>query len=164
MIDYLRRLCAHLAWADERVLTSLLGAPAPPVRALQLYAHVLGAEHVWLSRLQREQATVAVWPTLSLEECGTLARRNHGALDAFMGSLSAADLEREIPYVNSAGASFLSRVDDILAQITTHGVYHRGQIALLVRDSGAEPAPTDYIAFVRGVPAATRQPVSKARE
>lgn len=157
MIDYLQRLCAHLAWADERALNSLRRAGSPPPKALQLYAHILGAEHVWLTRLFQEQATVAVWPTLTIDDCIALARRNHEALDRLVSSLSAADLAREIPYTNSAGASFRSRIDDILTQITTHGVYHRGQIAWLVREAGAEPEPTDYIAFVRGVPAATRQ-------
>jgi len=38
-----------------------------------------------------------------------------------------------------------------------HGCYHRGQVAMLIRDGGGTPAPTDYIAFVRGAPAATRQ-------
>jgi uncharacterized damage-inducible protein DinB len=37
-----------------------------------------------------------------------------------------------------------------------HGAYHRGQIALLIRQAGAVPAPTDYVAFVRGAPTATR--------
>ena len=36
-----------------------------------------------------------------------------------------------------------------------HGSYHRGQVTMLVRDAGAEPQPTDYNRFVRGVPAAT---------
>jgi hypothetical protein len=35
-----------------------------------------------------------------------------------------------------------------------HGQYHRGKINLLLRQSGAEPAPADYISYVRGVPAA----------
>ena len=30
------------------------------------------------------------------------------------------------------------------------------QIALLIRQAGAVPAPTDYVAFVRGAPTATQ--------
>jgi uncharacterized damage-inducible protein DinB len=33
----------------------------------------------------------------------------------------------------------------------THGVYHRGQIALLLRVGGAEPLATDYIVYARGL-------------
>jgi uncharacterized damage-inducible protein DinB len=47
-------------------------------------------------------------------------------------------------------------VEDILLQIFLHGTYHRGQVALLLRQGEATPAPTDYIAYVRGAPAATR--------
>lgn len=156
MIEYLRRLCAHLQWADERVLDSLRGAAMPPGKAIELYAHVLAAEHVWLARLRGERPVVAVWQTLTLEECAALGRETHEALAQFVSSLSQADLAREIAYTNSAGAGFRSRVDDMLTQVVMHGSYHRGQIALIVRDSGAEPQPTDYIAFVRGAPAATR--------
>lgn len=156
-MDYLQRLIAHLQWADDRVLTSLRKAAAPPARTLELYAHILGAEHVWLARLREEPATVVVWPTLTLDECETLAGQTHEGLARAVSALSTADLEREVAYVNSAGAPFRSRIDDILTQIATHGVYHRAQIAMLLRDAGTEPEPTDYIAFVRGVPAATRR-------
>lgn len=157
MIEYFQRLIEHLRWADERVLASLRRAGAVPPKALEIYAHVLGAEHVWLARLRGEQPRHAVWPALTLDECAALARDTHRGLVEFVSSLALSDLAREIAYTNSAGAAFRSRIDDVLTQVVTHGGYHRGQIALLVRGSGAEPQPTDYIAFVRGVPAATRQ-------
>lgn len=157
MIDYLQRLIAHLQWADERILASLRRAAAPPDKTLGLYAHILGAEHVWLARLRGKRPVVAVWPTLTLEECATLAPQTHQELVQFVSSLSPADLGREIAYTNSAGMEFRSRADDMLTQLVMHGAYHRGQITLLVRAAGDEPEPTDYIAFVRGVPAATRQ-------
>ena len=74
-----------------------------------------------------------------------------------IASSSTEQLQRVVPYTNSAGLSFESSLEDMLMQALLHGCYHRGQIALLVRGAGAEPAPTDYIAFVRGVPAATRR-------
>jgi hypothetical protein len=46
--------------------------------------------------------------------------------------------------------------------IALHGAYHRGQVALVVRGGGGEPASTDYIGFVRGVPAARTVPSSLA--
>ena len=54
-------------------------------------------------------------------------------------------------------------MEDMLLQVVLHGCYHRGQVALVVRGAGAEPSPTDYIAFVRGAPAAvTPRPVPLA--
>lgn len=156
MYEAIRRLFAHLQWADTLVLESLRrGAGASP-RALELYAHVLGAEAVWLSRLRGVAAEVPVWPAADVDACSELMARLHTELTRFIDSLNDASLERTVHYRNSAGVEFDSRIDDILLQVLLHGVYHRGQVALLLRDAGATPAPTDYIAFVRGAPAARR--------
>jgi len=155
MMEEMRRLFAHARWADERALEALRGAPQPLEEALRVYAHVLGAEHTWLSRLRGESARVAVWPALGIEECAVLARENADGYDAFLDSLGPGDLSREVEYRNSAGDGFRTRIADILLQVATHGSYHRGQVAMLLRQDGAVPLATDYIAFVRGAPAAT---------
>lgn len=152
----LRRLFAHVFWADERVLDALAASASPPPSVLELLAHVLAAEHVWLSRLRHESPRVPVWPGLGFEECASLAKRNREEYERFLRDAGEATLASEVSYVNSAGASFRSRIDDILFQVVTHGAYHRGQIALLMRQHAVAPAQTDYIGFVRGVPAATR--------
>ena len=154
----LERLFAHLRWADGRTLAALRAAPALPTKALELYAHLLGAEHVWLARLCQEPARVAVWPTVKLDECSAIAEANHARFAALLASLDSAALDGEVSYTNSAGQGFRSTRSDILLHVALHGCYHRGQAALLLRESGAEPQPTDYIAFVRGAPAATRRP------
>jgi uncharacterized damage-inducible protein DinB len=62
-----------------------------------------------------------------------------------------------ITYRNSAGEEFTSSLEDILTHVAMHGSYHRGQVAAWMRQSGETPTPTDYIAFARGSPAATRR-------
>jgi len=150
----IRALFEHAAWADAEVAAALRGAEAPG--ALELYAHVLGAELVWLDRALGRPQSTAVWPPAGLAECAAMAERSRAGWAAFLAGASDADLEREVSYVNSAGASFVSRLADILLHVALHGAYHRGQVSLLLRQAGAQPAPTDFIAFVRGVPAATR--------
>ncbi len=157
MLDYLRRLFAHLRWADEQALKALQAASNPPQKAIDIYAHVLGAEHVWLSRLRQVPAAIAIWPSMGLGDCVLLAQANAEQYEQFVATLDAPALDRDVPYTNSAGTSFRSTVGDILLHVALHGSYHRGQVALLLRDAGATPAPTDYIAFVRGSPAATRR-------
>jgi uncharacterized damage-inducible protein DinB len=152
--DTLSRLLDHLAWADEQALRSLRGAAAPPTAALAIYAHIIGAEHVWAARITGRPARVAVWPELTLEACTALSAENHAALRAV---LDTDALDRMVHYRNSAGAEFDSRVDDILLHVALHGAYHRGQVSRALREAGATPFPTDYIAFVRGAPAATRE-------
>jgi uncharacterized damage-inducible protein DinB len=154
----LGKLLDHLEWADRRVLDSLRGMAHPDQRALDLYAHVLGAEHVWLSRILEREPREKIWPDLTLERAATLAAENAAGLRALLASCSADELQRNVAYKNSAGLPFESSVEDMLLQAVLHGCYHRGQVALLVRDSGGEPLPTDYIAFVRGSPAAVSLP------
>jgi uncharacterized damage-inducible protein DinB len=160
-MNHIRSLLDHMAWADERVLESLRD-PAVPQRALDLYAHVLGAEHVWLTRLEQRPRAVPVWPMLTLEECVRLARENREGFREYAERLTSGDLRRIVHYRNSAGDEFDSAIEDILVHVAMHGSYHRGQVSLLVRDAGAEPQPTDFIAFVRGAPAATRASVPRA--
>jgi uncharacterized damage-inducible protein DinB len=150
----LNKLVEHLAWADQRVLESLRAMPHPDARALELYAHVLGTEHTWISRILERPARVKIWPELTIPEAAALSVENASALRMLLESLSAEQLQGKVVYTNSAGLTFESTVEDMLLQVVLHGCYHRGQVALLVRGAGGEPSPTDYIAFVRGVPAA----------
>ena len=155
-MEHLQKLVDHLVWADARVLESLRTSPGSDARAMELYAHVLGAEHVWLTRIGGTQSSVAVWPKLTLDGCARLAAENVAALRRLLTDARPDALTREVTYTNSAGRTYDSRIDDILMHVVLHGVYHRGQVALIVRMAGGIPSPTDYIAFVRGDPAATR--------
>ena len=156
MPSHLSRLIAHLEWADTRTLAALRAAADLAPATLELYAHILGAEHVWLTRLEGRTATVAVWPALTLEQCAAVAAENAAGLKRYVAALSPSDLTREVSYVNSAGNRFTSTVEDILIHTAMHGSYHRGQVARALRQEGAVPEPTDYIAFTRGAPTARR--------
>jgi uncharacterized damage-inducible protein DinB len=155
-MEQLRKLVDHLAWADARVLEGLRTSPGSDPRALELYAHVLGAEHVWLARIAVTLPRVAVWPLLTLEGCSRLSAENVAGLRRVVADATPASLASTVKYTNSAGRTYDSRIEDILLHIALHGVYHRGQVALIVRMAGGEPAPTDYIGFIRGEPAAVR--------
>ncbi len=163
MKDYLTRLFRHMAWADEHALAALRKAGGASTLAHQELAHVLGAEHVWLSRLEGRSQTVAVWPELSIDECEALARETAAGFQAYVERTSDTALERMVHYRNSAGAEFDTKASDILLHVALHGPYHRGKVAAALRAAGAEPAVTDYIGFVRGVPAATRADAAEAK-
>lgn len=158
MADHLRKLIDHLKWADKATVDALRATPGTDTRALTVYAHVLGAEAVWLARLAGRKPDVAVWPTLTIDEAEQLAARNAGDFDELVSQLATDDADRAIDYRNSAGREFRDTIEDILLHVALHGSYHRGQVSLIVRGGGGEPAPTDYIAFARGVPAARTVP------
>ncbi len=154
-LHLLRVLYRHMAWANTRVIDGLRGSPGLDAHALEQFAHVLGAESVWLSRILGQPARVAVWPSLSIEECAVLAEENQRGYEGVLRADETA-LEREVTYTNSAGQTFTNRVLDILLHVAMHGSYHRGMTSILTRRSGGVATPTDFIAFVRGAPAATR--------
>lgn len=152
----LRRLWDHAAWADAVVWAALEAVPAgPPAGVLREYAHVLGAEEVWLARLEQRPARTAVWPDLPLADLRDLAQSMREGYTRYLAGLANADLERGLQYTNTAGRHFTTPIGDILLHVMLHGQYHRGKVNLLLRTSDLAPAPVDYITFVRGVPAAT---------
>jgi uncharacterized damage-inducible protein DinB len=155
--DHFAKLVNHLEWADQRVLQSLRSAQHAPPKALEIYAHILGSEHVWLSRINGTTAQLAVWPNLGLDECEKVAAQNVAGFRTLLATLTSDALERPVTYRNSAGEQFTSTLEDILTHAMMHGSYHRGQVASLIRAGGDMPSPTDYIFFTRGSPAATRQ-------
>jgi uncharacterized damage-inducible protein DinB len=157
----LTKLLDHLEWADRRVLESLVGMTHLDRRALDLYAHVLGTEHVWLSRILERTPGEKIWPDITLERAASLAAENAAGLRALLESRTPDELQRKVAYRNSAGVAFESTIEDMLLQVVLHGCYHRGQVALVVRGAGGEPSPTDYIAFIRGAPAAVSPPPSR---
>jgi uncharacterized damage-inducible protein DinB len=157
MKGHFRKLYQHVSWADARVLQSLRAAHAVLKKDLDLYSHILGCEHVWLSRIKGTTAQVAVWPSLTLDEAERLASQNIAAFNEVISELTEEGRETPVTYRNSAGEQFTSTLEDILTHVSLHGAYHRGQIAASIRAAGDVPSPTDYIAFARGAPAATRK-------
>jgi uncharacterized damage-inducible protein DinB len=151
----MRRLWEHAAWADRLLLGTLLRLDPCPNIVWREYAHVLGAESVWLDRLKRRTMRHRVWPELEQAEAAALAETLRLEYVSFIEGLSSDTLDARVPYVNSAGLAFETPVEDILLQVFLHGQYHRGKINRMLREFEEEPTPTDYISFVRGVPAAT---------
>lgn len=149
MTEHLSRLIQYDIWANRETLESLRQGVTPPPRSLKWMAHIIGAEYLWLARLNGQPAALPVWPNLSLEGCD---RRLHDLSQQLLDYLAEATSERlteEISYTNSKGEAWTSTVDEILTHLTIHSAYHRGQIASDLRAAGREPAYTDYIHAVR---------------
>ena len=154
-LDVIRRLFGHLQWADALLLRALELGPAPPAETLREYGHILGADELWLSRLEQRPPNAAVWPEVGLPDLPAMVREVHAGWARYLEGLDQADLSRAAAYTNSAGQSFRTPVEDILLHLAMHAHYHRGKINVLLRQAGLAPAPADYISFIRGAPAAT---------
>jgi uncharacterized damage-inducible protein DinB len=150
MKPHLQRLFRFVTWADRRTLESLRAVPLAAVAECSpLMAHILAAEHVWLSRLAGREPKHPVWPELSLEACGQLLQENETGYQALLAELRDEQLTELTGYRNAAGQEFSTPMLDILLQVITHGGYHRGQIAKILGRNGVTPASTDFIVFQR---------------
>ncbi len=163
-LETIRSLWDHAFWADRALLDALEKTSPPQSEAARELAHVLGAEEIWLARLEGRPARAAVWPRLDLSSLPPLLEQTHAAYRNYLATLLESDLERSVLYTNSAGRQFSNTVSEILLHTALHGQYHRGKVNLLLRQSGAAPAPTDYISFVRGVAAATEADAREFRK
>lgn len=154
----LQRLLEHARWADCLMFAELRSRSGVPPEALRELNHIVGAGEVWLARLERRTSRAEVWPEFSLAEAAALAETVHAGYGRYCRGLTAAALAAPVPYTNSAGRSFETPAGDILMHVALHAQYHRGKVNQLLRQAGQAPVPTDYIAFQRGVPAATTPP------
>lgn len=151
-MDMLNHIFDHQAWADLRTLASLR-APGVPPKVLRLFAHIIAAETIWADRIAGIPQSSEVWPDFDVE----VLEKSVQTLTKRFRDFCRSDTSRMVHYTNSDGHQFSTSVSDILVHVALHGAYHRGQIAQLIREADFEPAPTDYIEFTRGVPAAKNQ-------
>ena len=153
-LTLLTRLFDHAAWADAELRRALEATDAPPADALREYAHVLGADEVWLARLEGRTPGLNVWPEIGVAEYAAWGARLANGYRDYLARIDESALARVVAYTTSSGLALETSVGDILAHVALHAQYHRGKINLLLRQGGSEPAPTDFIHFARGVAAA----------
>jgi uncharacterized damage-inducible protein DinB len=149
LADYLRREFAYDEWANREVLAAIRAAGSLNERSLQLMAHILAAERVWLERLKQVPQSVPVWPKPDLAQCETLAAELGGQWLEFLDLITAGDVSQSISYTNTKGEAWTSTIVDVLTHVIMHSAYHRGQIATHMRSIGQTPASTDFIHGVR---------------
>jgi uncharacterized damage-inducible protein DinB len=149
--DFLR-MFAYDYWANRECLKAMR-AGSIPADTVGRMAHILSAQKLWLERIIRENQSMPVWPTTTIDECMLLADEVSIAYQSYLtriaNQFAPESLADKVEYHNSKGEPWSSRVEDILMHVLFHSAYHRGQIALQMRVAGAEPAYTDFIHAVR---------------
>ena len=140
---------AYNVWANREILRALSAAASPPPRALEVMAHLVGAEWAWLRRLDVPSPDLPVWPNLTLDECDAQLRTLSSTWKQYLDALTAEALERELTYTNFKGERWTNTVDVILTHVFTHACYHRGQVASLLGRAGHAVPYTDYIECIR---------------
>lgn len=133
-----------------RILTALKTAPRESRKTLNLLAHLLVSEQIWLLRLRgQDTSLINKSPEFSHADCERLAAEMRRAYADFLGSVNEEDLDAPVTYRNFKGDEYHTPLRDILLHVANHGTYHRGQLALTLRAEGLTPVDTDFITFVR---------------
>jgi uncharacterized damage-inducible protein DinB len=149
-LDYERDAHAKVIRSLESVPTERRTSPVFR-RAVTLLAHIAAARRVWLYRMGKiAEAPSAFFP--ENVELAEVAAELHGIEERWAETLRGMDdeqLGRGFEYQSLDAGRFRNRIEDILTQLFGHSWYHRGQIAMLVRTVGGEPAATDLVYWCR---------------
>ncbi len=149
MLENLRRQFVYEEWANREVLSAVRANLDANARPLQLLAHILSAQRLWLERLKQQPQSLPVWPEFNVEECETQVTELGRLWRKYFETFPPSHLSDTISYKNSKGEPWTNSVQDILTHVLMHSAYHRGQIASHVRANGQTPAYTDFIHAVR---------------
>ena len=116
----------------------------------QTTVHIIGAEQIWLQRLQQDPEPV--WYPLhfkgSREEAVSDWHSASVKLHHFVEALNESDLVTPLSYKRINGEEYTMEIYKILAHIFNHSTYHRGQLITQLRQAGFEEVTTtDLLAY-----------------
>lgn len=147
MKNYFLQLLKYDRFANGIILNALTQAGSPE-KAVQLMAHLLATQQVWLNRCKNEPSKVTIFPDWKADTFATIIEENHQLWTDFVNGV--ANLDETIFYTNSTGNNYNNTISEIITHVINHGTHHRAQIGQLLKLAGLETLPTtDYIFYVR---------------
>lgn len=115
-------------------------------RAVGKMAHMVAARHMWLFRLGvRKDKPESSFPSTSLADLAAAIADIEKSWAEFLATLDDESILKEFETTLRDGKRYRWPLVELLTQVFGHAWYHRGQIAMLVKDLGGEPVDTDYI-------------------
>ncbi len=147
------RLFSFEADCKQKILEFMRSSSSLSPSAINIFAHMLAAERMWLSRLELETKAPTLgnlselWPGKTLDQCADELKDVTEHWTRYLAGRSAEDFSKEISYINVKGQTVSKPPYDILTQIVIHSAYHRGQIAAVAGKGEREAPPMDYIFF-----------------
>lgn len=152
MVDYHywshRRVWDYILRLSDEQFTQALSYSVGSIH--EQVVHSMGAEHVWLTRLQghgEPMLQVADYPTR--DAIRTRWDQLETDFKAYLASLSDADFERVVTFTTSRGETFQHTVAEIVLHVVNHGTDHRSQTLAMMYTLGAETTWHDLIGYLR---------------
>jgi uncharacterized damage-inducible protein DinB len=148
MLDLIRDLYSHQAWADSEMWRFLAGSPAAQSdpRVIELLNHIHTVQRFFLSVIQGSPVTRdELTKGLPLAELRESYQRYHANANPYLATMAESRLNETVivPWF----PNFQPKCSEALVQAATHSIHHRAQIAMLIRQHGGDPKPTDYIVW-----------------
>jgi uncharacterized damage-inducible protein DinB len=167
-----RHLFTYTEWANARVLDaveklsadeSLRDVRISHKSILGTLLHVAGADSLWLQRwLGNSPVGQDVWAGWTPDAARSLqqVREKWQAVvdrrNAYLETISDADLSRELAYSRFTGEPYSLPLGQQMQHVVNHATLHRGQVVGMIRQLGIAPPPTDLLFYLME----TRQPSS----
>ena len=148
MKKYFLKLYQFNAWANQRIIQYLIGQQVNHEKINSLVGHIAAAEMLWLHRVAGlPKPDVKLWSTYKVNELSPMLTQ---ADKQWLEYIKSNDnFDRELHYTNYTGDAFVNNVEAIMIHTVNHASYHRGQVAMLLRQNGYEPVNTDFITYDR---------------
>lgn len=148
MEQYFLKLYQYNAWANNQVIKSLVNQSVADEKALSIMSHLLAAPFIWLNRIKGlPKSEVKLWETQDLDTLQQMAEEGASIWLDFITNTKSFD--RDLSYTNYVGSPYVTNVEQIMIHLVNHSSYHRGQVALRIRQLGLQPVNTDYITYDR---------------
>ena len=138
-----RKLYDFAAALGEEACAREVGKQFSYPKVTRMFAHLSGADWIWLSRWKGTSPT-----TLPGAELTTMAvvRGRWDALEAeqkaFVDGLSDADLARVVEFKNTEGKAYSAPLGQLLQHVANHATHHRSEIATMVTMLSGSPPDT----------------------
>lgn len=114
-------------------------------KSKNLLNHILDAHQIWNARILNDNQ-FDVW---QINADDSLIKINSENFINSYKILEERELDEIINYHNSTGKQFENSIQEIFFHFINHSTYHRGQIAMLMKEAGLNPLNTDYIFYKR---------------
>jgi uncharacterized damage-inducible protein DinB len=120
-------------------------------KAVELAGHIAAARGIWLFRLgAAKKAPTDFFPRgMTLSDLAAGVEEMHKAWSKYLAGIGDEKIASSFEYRSTEGVRYRNTVEDILTQLHGHSLYHRGQIAMLLRSAGVEPPETDFVFWAR---------------
>jgi uncharacterized damage-inducible protein DinB len=140
------RCVEQMYWANGLIIAWLREPGNADAKAVLLASHILNAQNIWMNRTLGREYIPDTWRLHAVEAMPALNEANRkGLLE-----LAALDAAQEVKYTMLDGKTVrISRIDDILMQVITHGFHHAGQMAANASARGLKFPGTAFIQFAR---------------